>query len=186
MFFRNAWQIFEKFYQSPEIMSYIVPILIVCLFVFASVKKVNVYNSFVDGAKQSIPTAVAIFPYLFATFLMVNALHSSGVSKVVVDFVSPPFQLVGIPKEVLELMLIRPFSGSGSLAILSDVYKTYGVDSYIGNCASVIMGSSETVFYVSAVYFSQTKIKRLGWAIPIALFCNFAGGILACILCRFM
>jgi spore maturation protein B len=167
-------------------MSYIVPILIVALFVFASFKRVNVYNSFVDGAKQSIPTAVAIFPYLFATFLMVNALHASGVGKLIVDFVSPPFALVGIPKQVLELMLIRPFSGSGSLAILTDVYKTYGADGYIGNCASVIMGSSETVFYISAVYFAKTKVKRLGWAVPIALFCNLAGGILACILCRFL
>ena len=167
-------------------MSYLVPILIVALFVFASFKRVNVYNSFVDGAKQSIPTAVAIFPYLFATFLMVNALRASGVSALIVDFVSPPFQLVGIPKQVLELLLIRPFSGSGSLAILSDVYNTYGTDSYVGNCASVIMGSSETVFYISAVYFSQTGVKRLGWAIPIALFCNLAGGILACILCRFL
>lgn len=167
-------------------MSYLVPILIVALFVFASFKRVNVYNSFVDGAKQSIPTAVAIFPYLFATFLMVNLLRASGVSALIVDFVSPPFQLVGIPKQVLELLLIRPFSGSGSLAILSDVYNTYGTDSYVGNCASVIMGSSETVFYISAVYFSQTCVKRLGWAIPIALFCNLAGGILACILCRFL
>ena len=167
-------------------MSYAIPILLIVLFVYASIKKVNVYGSFVDGARQSIPTAVAIFPYLFATFLMVNALHTSGASKVLVDFVSPPFELVGIPKEVLELLLVRPFSGSGSLAILSNVYQSYGVDSYIGRCASVIMGSSETVFYISAVYFSQTKVKKLGWAIPIALFCNLVGGVLACLLCRFV
>lgn len=167
-------------------MTYAIPILLIALFVYASIKKVNVYNGFVDGAKQSLPTAVAVFPYLFATFLMVNALHASGVGKVVVNFVAPPFEMLGIPKEVLELMLIRPFSGSGSLAILDDVYKTYGVDSYVGRCASVIMGSSETVFYISALYFSQTRVKRLGWAIPIALFCNFVGGILGCMLCRWM
>ena len=167
-------------------MSYIVPILIILLFVYASVKRVNVYDGFVGGAKQSVPTAVAVFPYLFATFLMVNALKASGADRFIVDIISPPFALMGIPKEVLKLLLIRPFSGSGSLAILTDVYQTYGVDSYIGNCASVIMGSSETVFYVSAVYFSQTKVKRLGWAVPIALFCNLVGGVLACILCRFV
>ncbi len=167
-------------------MSYAIPVVLIVLFVYASVKRVNVYDGFVGGAKGAIPTAVAIFPYLFATFLMVNALRSSGVGKLVVDFVSPPFALVGIPKQVLELLLIRPFSGSGSLAILTDVYKTYGADSYIGKCASVIMGSSETVFYISAVYFAKTKVKRLGWAIPIALFCNLTGSILACILCRFM
>lgn len=158
----------------------------VALFVYASVKKVNVYDSFIGGAKQSISTAVAIFPYLFATFLMVNLLRESGAGTHIVNLVWPPFELVGIPKQVLELLLIRPFSGSGSLAILSDVYKSYGPDSYIGNCASVIMGSSETVFYISAVYFSQTKVKRLGWAIPIALFCNLVGGVLACIVCRFI
>lgn len=167
-------------------MSYVVPVLIVVLFVYATVKRVNVYDSFVDGAKQSLPTAVGVFPYLFATFLMVNALRQSGVDKVVVDFVSPPFRLIGIPAEVLELLLIRPFSGSGSLAILSDVYQTYGVDSYVGKCASVIMGSSETVFYVSALYFSQTKVKRLGCAVPIALFCNLLGGVLACMICRWI
>ena len=167
-------------------MSYAIPILLIALFVYASIKKVNVYDGFVCGAKQSLPTAVAVFPYLFATFLMVNALHQSGVGKVVVNFVSPPFELLGIPKQVLELMLIRPFSGSGSLAILADVYKAYGADSYVGKCASVIMGSSETVFYVSAMYFSKTKVKHLGWAIPIALFCNFVGGILGCMLCRWM
>ena len=167
-------------------MSYLIPLGLIALFVCAIAKKVNVYDSFVDGAKQSISTAVAIFPYLFATFLMVNLLEKSGVGKAIVNFVCPPFQLIGIPKEVLELLLIRPFSGSGSLAILSNVYKTYGADSYIGNCASVIMGSSETVFYISAVYFSQTKIKRLGWAIPIALFCNLVGGVMACIFCKFI
>lgn len=167
-------------------MSYVVPLLIVALFVYATVKKANVYDGFVEGSQQSLPTAVEVFPYLFATFLMVNALRQSGLDKVVVNFVSPPFLLIGIPKEVLELLLIRPFSGSGSLAILSDVYQTYGVDSYVGKCASVIMGSSETVFYVSALYFSQTKVKRLGWAIPIALFCNLLGGVLACMLCRWM
>ena len=167
-------------------MSYIVPILIILLFVYASSKRVNVYDGFVGGAKQSLPTAVAIFPYLFATFLMVNALKASGVDSFVVKVISPPFVLIGIPKEVLQLLLIRPFSGSGSLAILTDVYQTYGVDSYIGKCASVIMGSSETVFYLSAVYFAQTKVKRLGWAVPIALFCNLVGGVLACILCRFL
>lgn len=167
-------------------MSYVVPLLIVALFVYATAKNVNVYDGFVEGAKQSLPTAVGVFPYLFATFLMVNALRQSGLDKVVVNVVSPPFVLIGIPKEVLELLLIRPFSGSGSLAILSDVYQTYGVDSYVGKCASVIMGSSETVFYVSALYFSQTKVKRLGWAMPIALFCNLLGGVLACMLCRWM
>ena len=99
---------------------------------------------------------------------------------------APPFKLLGIPSEVVQLVLLRPFSGSGSLAILTDVYNTYGVDSYVGRCASVIMGSSETVFYVASVYFAGTKVKKTGWAIPIALACNLLGSVIACLLCRIM
>lgn len=79
-------------------------------------------------------------------FITVNALQASGLEKYLTEFFAPPFRLLGIPEEVVKLVLLRPFSGSGSLAILTDVYKNYGVDSYVGRCASVIMGSSETVF----------------------------------------
>ncbi len=167
-------------------MNAVVPLLIVSLMVFACYKKVNVYNSFVDGAKQAISLSAQILPYLVAIFVLVNVLNESGVGNFIVKYVSVPFKYLGIPSQLVQLMLIRPFSGSGSLAILSDVLTQYGVDSYIGRCASVIMGSSETVFYISTVYFSQTKIKKLGWAMPIALFCNLLGGVLACLLCKVM
>lgn len=167
-------------------MSYIIPLIFIVTLVCGLAKRVNVYDGFVCGVKKALPLGIGIFPYLAAMFVMTNALHASGIGAYVVRFLSPPFSLVGIPSEVVELMLLRPFSGSGSLAILSDVYARYGTDSYIGRCASVIMGSSETVFYVAAVYFAQTKVKHTGWAVPIALFCNLVGGICACLLCRVM
>ena len=167
-------------------MSMIVPCLVALLLAFALFKKVDVYGSFVGGAKNAVGTAVGVLPYLSAMFLMVNLLRASGIGGYVVDFLAFPLSFLGIPKQLVELMLLRPFSGSGSLAILKDVYLQHGVDTYVGRCASVIMGSSETVFYVSAVYFAGTKIKHTGWAIPIALFCNLVGGVLACILCRFV
>lgn len=167
-------------------MNYIVPVILLAILVVGLVKKVNVYDGFVCGAKKALPLAINMFPYLAAVFVMTNLLHASGVGKHIVAFVAPPFRLVGIPSEVVELMLLRPFSGSGSLAVLSDVYARYGTDSYVGRCASVIMGSSETVFYVAAVYFAETKVKHTGWAVPIALFCNLLGGICACFLCRVM
>ncbi len=167
-------------------MSYIVPVILLATLVVGLFRKVNIYDGFVCGAKKAIPLAVSMFPYLAAMFVMTNALHASGLGQYVVRFASPPFALVGIPSEVVELMLLRPFSGSGSLAILSDVYARYGTDSYVGRCASVIMGSSETVFYVAAVYFAETNVKHTGWAVPIALFCNLVGGICACLLCRVM
>lgn len=167
-------------------MSYVVPCVIIAVLLCGFIRKVNVYDSFVDGVKQSFSLAMSVFPYLVAMFVMVNALKVSGVGQYVIRVLSPPFALVGIPCELVELMLLRPFSGSGSLAILSQVYQTYGVDSYIGRCASVIMGSCETVFYVASVYFAQTKVKHTGWTIPIALFCNLVGGIASCLLCKVM
>ncbi len=167
-------------------MNYIVPVLLIVVLVYGLIKKVNVYDSFVLGAKQSFNLSLSIFPYLAATFIMVNALRASGLDKYVTSFLSPPFSLLGVPSEVVELMLLRPFSGSGSLAILTDVYKQYGVDSYISRCASCIYGSSETVFYVASVYFAGTKVKHTEAAIPIALFCNLLGSVVACLLCRIM
>lgn len=165
-------------------MNYVIPVILILVLVYGLIKRVNVYNSFVLGAKKSFDLSLSVFPYLAATFIMVNCLRASGLDTYLVRFLAPPFQLVGVPTEVVQLMLLRPFTGSGSLAILSDVYKQYGVDSYVGRCASCIFGSSETVFYVASVYFAGTKVKRTGFAIPIALFCNFVGGIVACLLCR--
>ena len=167
-------------------MNYVIPVILILVLVYGLIKRVNVYNSFVLGAKKSFDLSLSVFPYLAATFIMVNCLRASGLDIYLVRFLAPPFKLVGVPTEVVQLMLLRPFTGSGSLAILSDVYKQYGVDSYVGRCASCIFGSSETVFYVASVYFAGTKVKRTGFAIPIALFCNFVGGIVACLLCRVM
>lgn len=167
-------------------MNYVVPVLLVLVLVYGLIRHVNVYNSFVLGAKKSFDLAISVFPYLAAMFVMVNALHASGLDAHIIRFLAPPFRLLGVPQEVVQLILLRPFSGSGSLAILTDVYKTYGADSYVGRCASVIMGSSETVFYVASVYFAGTKVKRTGFAIPIALFCNVVGSVIACALCRVM
>ena len=167
-------------------MNYVVPVLLITVLIYGLIKRVNVYDGFVFGAKKSFDLSLSIFPYLAATFIMVNCLRASGLDIYLVRFLAPPFQLVGVPTEVVQLMLLRPFTGSGSLAVLADVYKQYGVDSYVGRCASCIFGSSETVFYVASVYFAGTKVKRTGFAIPIALFCNLVGGIAACLLCRVM
>lgn len=167
-------------------MNYVVPSLLVAVLVVGLVKRVNVYDGFVLGARKSFDLSLTIFPYLAAIFILVNALHASGLDVYVTRFFAPPFRLLGIPEQVVQLVLLRPFSGSGSLAILTDVYNRYGTDSYVGRCASVIMGSSETVFYVASVYFAGTKVKRTGWAIPIALFCNLLGAVVACLLCKVM
>lgn len=165
---------------------YLLPVLIIFTFVYAKMKKVNVYSSFIGGAKQSIPLVVSIFPYLVTIMIMVQFIRISGLASLIAHFISPAFNLIGIPSELCELVLLKPFSGNGSLAILNDIFTTYGVDSYIGRCASVIVGSCDTVFYVTTLYLSQVKVKRLFYAVPCALIATLAGTVISCLLCRFM
>ncbi len=165
---------------------YLLPVLILLIFVYAKSKKVNVYNSFINGAKQSVGIVVSIFPYLVTIMIMVQFIKISGLASLLAKLVSPLFNLIGIPTELCELVLLKPFSGNGSLAILNDIFTTYGVDSYIGRSASVIVGSCDTVFYVTTLYCSQTKVKKLLYAIPVALIATLAGAILSCLFCRIM
>ncbi len=167
-------------------MTYVLPVLLILSLVYAWGKRVKVYDCFVDGAKTSWQLTLSIFPYLFAMFMLVALMRQSGFSQWLSATLEPLFRLVGIPKELIELVLLRPFSGSGSLALLTQIYTQYGADSYVSRCASVMMGSTETVFYVSAVYFANTRVKNTGWAVPIALFCTLVGCILTCFLCRVM
>lgn len=169
-----------------NISTYIIPCLIVLLFIYACIKKTSPYNDFIDGAKESFTLIKGIFPYIIAIFFMIELFRISGLSKIFSSFLSPVFTIFGIPKELTELIIIKPFSGSGSLAILNEVYLTYGTDSYVGRCASVIMGSSETIFYISAVYFAKIKGKGLIKGILISLVATFISTIIGCLLCRIM
>lgn len=165
---------------------YIIPILIIFLFAYAFFKKVNVYKSFIDGAKGAISLCVDIFPYICAILCAVALFRASGLANALISVLSPMFNFLGIPTEVCELTLLRPFTGSGSFALLNDVYLTYGADSYIARCASCIMGSSETLFYVTTVYTSKTSIKKLGYAIPVGLLASIFGAVVSCLICRFV
>ncbi len=163
---------------------YIFPTLIVFLLVYAFIKKVNVYNSFVDGVKGAIGLCVNIFPYIVAIMCAVALFRISGLANILINILSPIFSFLGIPTEVSGLVLLRPFTGSGSFALLNDIYSTYGVDTYISKCASCIMGSSETLFYVATVYTSKTSIKKLSYAIPIGILANIFSSIAACLICK--
>ena len=165
-------------------MNYVLPILILLLLVYNLVKKQNNYDSFVKGAQKSLTLIFEIFANIVAIFVIIELFRASGISAYLQKIISPVFTIFGIPSELCELIVLKPFSGSGSLALLSDIFTHYGVDSYIGRCASVIISSSETVFYVTSVYFSKTKVKNLGYAIPLALFVTFFSSILACLFCK--
>ena len=165
---------------------YIIPVLIVLILIYALIKKTNCYNSFVSGAYSSIDLSLSILPNIVAMFICVELLSVSGMLNIISNAISPFFNFFGIPKEVCHLVLFKPLSGSGSIAILKEILTKYGPDSYIGRCSSCIMASSETTFYVTTVYFSKTKTSKLLYAVPVSLIAMFIGAISACLLCRFM
>ena len=162
---------------------YFIPILFLIIFLVALIKRVKPYDAFTLGAKSALPFAISLFPYLVSIFVITELFEVSGISNAVSSFISPFFNLLGIPSELTKLVLIKPFSGNGSLAILTEIFNTYGVDSYLSRCASAIYGSSETVFYVAAVYFAGAKTKKLAVPILISLFASFCSCVFACFIC---
>ncbi len=165
---------------------YLIPLLFILIFSFAIFKKVKPYDAFTTGVKSALPFAMSVFPYLVSIFILTELFEVSGLSFALSRILSPIFNLLGIPDELTKLVLIKPFSGNGALAILTDIYKTHGVDSYLSRCASVIYGSSETVFYVAAVYFAGAKTKKLALPIIISLIATFISCVFACFICHIM
>ena len=166
--------------------AFITPILLVSLLIYGMIKKVNCYSAFVNGATKSLSLCKDLFPFIITIFVTIELMNYSGLSEILSYILSPVFSLLGIPSEISKLLIIRPFSGSGSLSIYEEILSIYGADSYPARCASVILGSSETVFYVATIYFSKTKVKKLLYAIPVAFTATLIGAILSCWLCRIM
>lgn len=163
---------------------YIIPIFVLLIFVYAGFKKANTYQSFTRGAKDALKLSIDILPFIATILIAIQLFTASGLLDLLCKVFDPLFRLLGIPSELSHFIILKPFSGSGSITLFNEIVVKYGADSYITRVASVIAGSSETVFYISAVYFSKTKIKRLGYAIPAALFCCLVAAVLAALVCR--
>ena len=164
----------------------IIPIIFLASFLFAVVKKVRVYDSFTEGVKGALPLVMSVFPYIAAVMMLTKLFEVSGLEAKLVKLIEPLFRGLGIPQEIAELVLIKPLSGNGSTAVLSDILTRYGPDSYAARCACVAYGSSETVFYIGAVYFSQVKLKKFTGALIISLLSYFASVVLCCFLCKIL
>ncbi len=163
---------------------YIVPLIFLTVLCISFLRKRDAYSAFVKGAGSALELMAGVLPYLMAVMIACELFRTSGASAVFSRFMSPALEFVGIPGELSELVLLRPLSGAGSLSVLENIYATYGTDCFIGRCASVVYGSSETVFYVSAIYFSKSEVRNLRYAIPLALVASFIGNIVGCNLCR--
>ena len=159
---------------------WIMPALIFGMLLIGVVRGVKVYEVFVSGAKEGFNLAVMIIPYLVAILSAVGMLRASGGLQRIVDWVSPITQAVGIPGDVLPLALLRPLSGSGAFGITAELIETHGPDSVVGNIASTMNGSTETTFYVLAVYFGSIGVTKIRHAVPAGLAADFTGVLASC------
>ena len=164
----------------------LIPLLFVGSFLYASAKKVKVYDSFTAGASKAIPLITSIFPYIATVTVLSKLLEVSGVESWLIERLSPLFSFTGVPREIAGLLMVKPLSGSGSIAMLADILGQYGVDSYVSRCACVAYGAGETIFYVGAVYFAGLKRKSLPVALTFALVSYFIAVVFCCFVCRIL
>ena len=162
-----------------KITDFILPGLVVLIIIHGAFKGINVFDEFIKGAKSGFNTILDITPSLIALLLCVNMLRASGGLDVVCSLVSPITSLLGIPKEITPLAILSPISGSGALGMYENILKSFGPDSYIGKCASVIMGSTETTFYAITLYYGSINIKKTRHTLPSALCADLTSFILS-------
>ena len=162
----------------------LIPLLLFSVSLYALSGKTDVYASFVEGAGAGLRTLLSIAPALIILLTAVSMLRASGFTELMSGFLQPVCRFVGIPAEVLPLMLIRPVSGSAALAVGADLMRQYGVDSRIGRTAAVMLGSSETTFYTVGVYFGACGVRKTRHTIPAAVIADLTGFFMAALSVR--
>lgn len=163
-----------------------IPVILAGIPLYAAIKRVKIYESFVEGAKGGFQMALRIIPYLVAILVAVGMLRGAGAIDMLSRWLDPLLRRVGFPVEILPLAIMRPLSGSGSMGIVTELIKTHGPDSFLGRLAASAYGSTETTFYVLAVYFGAVGIKRTRHAVISGLTADIVSLIAAIIICRFV
>ncbi|MEA2077989.1 MAG: spore maturation protein [Candidatus Marinimicrobia bacterium] len=161
-----------------------IPMLIVFIPLYGHLKGIKVYEEFTEGAKEGFQVALRIIPFLVAIFLAISVFRASGAMDILTWIISPVTSKIGMPGEVVPMALMRPLSGSGALGIMSELIKTHGPDSFTGRLSSIMMGSTETTFYILAVYFGSINVKQTRHALPAALTADLAGIIASVLVCH--
>ncbi|MBQ9992402.1 MAG: spore maturation protein [Firmicutes bacterium] len=147
----------------------IIPFLIAFIPLYAFIKKIPVFEVFTKGAAEGVGTAIRILPFLLGMLVAIAVFRASGMADIFCSIMKPLTDLFGIPPEVLPLAAMRPFSGGASLGLAAELIQTYGPDSFIGRLASVMQGSTDTTFYILAVYFGSVAITRYRYAVAVGL-----------------
>lgn len=162
------------------------PIIILLIVGYGVKEKIKVYDTFLDGAKEGLEMVFRLLPTLIGIFMAIGALRSSGILDLIVKIISPICIFFDLPSQIMPLALIRPISGSASMAVAVDIMQEFGVDSTIGMIASTIMGSTETTLYTIAVYTGCVGIKKIRFALATALIADFVGMLTSIIICKIL
>ena len=162
------------------------PLIILVIVIYGLKEKRKVFDDFLDGAKEGIEIVLSIFPTLIGLFVAIGALRSSGILDIIIRILNPMLSIINFPTELMPLAMLRPISGSSSIAIATDIMTNYGTDTELGMMASVIMGSTETTLYTIAVYTSCVKIKKTRFILLAALTADIVGIITSVVVCRFL
>ena len=164
----------------------IIPLMVLGIVLYGFLKKVNVYDVFVDGARESFDMVLSLFPTLLAMILGINIFLKSNLLSTIINFIKPILEFIGIPHQILPMALIRPISGSSSLVFLNSIFENFGPDSFLGRLGSVIQGSTDTTFYIITLYFGCIGIKKIRYALWAGLFADLIGIISSILIVKFL
>jgi spore maturation protein B len=165
------------------ISAWAIPVMIVFIPLYAAYRKIPVYESFVEGAKDGFDTAIKIIPHLVGMMVAISVFRASGAMDMLIDWMRPFFNRIGVPTEVLPLAILRPITGAGSLAFTTDLIEQFGPDSMIGRIASTVQGSTDTTLYVITVYFGAIGIRKAGYALKVGLISDLVGFVASIVIC---
>ncbi len=161
-----------------------IPLFLLIVFLHASYKKLPIYDTFVEGAREGFTVALRILPYVVGIYAAVGIFRGSGALEFILSPVRPLLELLGIPGEILSLMIVRLLSGPASIGFTAELVDRYGPDSYIGRLASTLDGSTDTVFYILAVYFASANVKNPRYSLPVGLLGALSGYAASVFICR--
>lgn len=159
----------------------IIPIIFLIIITYGMFKGKKVYEWFIEGAKDGLGVCIRIFPYLLAMIIAVQIFREAHLLDLINNLIAPVGNLIGLPKELIPLVLIKPLSGSGAMGVFTDIIKSFGPDTRIGLIASVVMGTTETIFYTLTVYFGAIKVKKIRHTLWAAIFADITAIIMAVI-----
>lgn len=173
-------------YALEQISLWAIPVMLVAIPLIGMIRKVKVYDVFVDGAKEGFDVAIKIIPFLVGILVAIGMFRASGAMELLTSALQPVMSATGFPAELMPLAILRTLTGSGSLAFTTDLIKTHGADSLIARMAATMYGSSETTFYVLAVYFGAVSVRKTRHAVPAALIGDLVAAIATVAVCYWL